>query len=258
METQPKFNEKIFTILIEPEKPGNIGSIARSIKNFGFKNLIIVNPLTEIGTEAINYSVHAIDILQDAEIIAYPENCGEEEKQGIIDDLFKRFDSVIGTSCRIFKEKTVHRIPIKINDFIEDFSQLENLEDINIAFVFGKESSGLPNFILELLDLLINIPTSPNYHSLNLSQSVSIILYEVSKLLNDLPLKGDIEMAPKDKKDVLINFFNEMVSLTGVQEYKAQKTKRAFKSMIMRSRVSSRELTLLLGVFRVAVEKLKR
>lgn len=258
MERQETYNENIYTILIEPEKPGNIGSVARSIKNFGFKNLIMVNPLTEIGTEAINYSVHAIDILQGAEVLEYPEDCDEGEKKAVIRDLFKRFDTVIGTSCRIFKEKTLHRIPIKISDFIEDFSELENVSDLRMAFVFGTESSGLPNFILQLVDFLITIPTSPNYHSLNLSHSVSIVLYEASKLLNEIPLKGEIEMAPRNKKEVLINFFDELVTLTGVQEYKVQKTLRAFKSMVMRSRLSKRELTLLLGVFRVAVERLAK
>jgi tRNA/rRNA methyltransferase len=248
--------KNVVVVLVEPEKEGNIGAVARSIKNFGFSRLLLVNPLVDIGEEAKNYAVHAGDVLASAEIVRFPES-DEVAKALFLKSLFKAFDIVAGTSCKIFKERTLHRIPIEIDVFIEDLNRISNLKSSSIALVFGNERTGLPNYALNAIDQLVTIPTSESYSSLNLSHAVTICLYELSKLLESTVVRGEIAMAPKIKLDVFLDYFDELTVLTRTPAHKLEKTRRAFKSVIGRAHVSKRELFLLLGVFRTAIDLVK-
>jgi tRNA/rRNA methyltransferase len=256
MDTEPHFNDGVHVILVEPEKEGNIGSIARSIKNFGFKHLILVNPIVPLGDEARNYAVHAADVLDGVEIVRFPDG-DELAKATVLKSLFKRFDIVAGTSCKIFKERTLHRIPVEIGAFIEDLSHIANLGGVKIAMVFGNERTGLPNYALNQIDQLVTIPTSDAYPSLNLAHAATICLYELSKLLATSSARGEIALAPKLKQDVFLDYFDELVTLTRIPAHKVEKTRRAFKSMVARAHVSRRELFLLMGVLRTAVDLVK-
>ena len=46
------------------------------------------------------------------------------------------------------------------------------------ALVFGNERYGLPNEAVEKCNVLANIPTNPDYASLNLAQAVQVLAYE--------------------------------------------------------------------------------
>lgn len=252
--SEKSFNESITVILFQPEKPGNLGSIARSIKNFGFHNLIIINPRTTLTEEAYNYSVHAKDILNSAEIMQIPD---DKHKKQAVKKIFSEFDIVIGTSCRIFKEKTLHRIPIPIQSFVEELQNIKDLNQKRIGIVFGTEASGLENWVLFLVDYLVTIPTSSNYRSINLAHSVTIFLYELSSIFTDVDIKGDIDIAPRPKRAILFEFFDEMIELTNTPKHKIARSSRAFKSIMSRAHLSKRELTLMLGIFRKIVNLAK-
>ena len=256
MDTEPHFNDGVHVILVEPEKEGNIGSVARSIKNFGFKHLILVNPLVPLDDEAMNYAVHAADVLEGAEIVRFPDG-DEAAKASVLKSLFKRFDIVAGTSCKIFKERTLHRIPIEIDAFIEDLSRIARLGSAKIAIVLGNERTGLPNYALNQIDQLVTIPTADAYPSLNLAQAATICLYELSKLLATGDARGEIALAPKLKQDVFLEYIDELITLMRTPAHKVEKTRRAFKSMVARAHVSRRELFLMLGVLRTAVELIR-
>jgi tRNA/rRNA methyltransferase len=248
----------IHVILVEPEKEGNIGSVARVIKNFGFEHLIMVNPLIEISNEARNYAVHADDVLARAEIINYKSE-DDASRLAEIQALFKRFDIVAGTTCKIFRDRkrTVHRIPMILDDFIADLKNVADLDKKEIALVFGKESAGLPNSILMAVDQLVTIPTSASYTSLNLSHAVSIVLYELSTIFSVVEPRGDIDLAPKLQSDVLLEHFDELIKLTRTPPHRFDITSKSFKSVIARAHLSRRECFLLLGILRTAAAMIK-
>ena len=75
-------------ILVEPQGPINIGMICRSMKNFGFSNLVLFNPQCEIGSDARKFSMHALEILKNARII----NPSENEKYKLLEKLFHEFN----------------------------------------------------------------------------------------------------------------------------------------------------------------------
>jgi tRNA/rRNA methyltransferase len=63
------FSLKVRVVLVEPEHEGNVGSIARLMKNFGLSKLWLVNPKVEIGNDAYSLAVHAGEILKEASIV---------------------------------------------------------------------------------------------------------------------------------------------------------------------------------------------
>ena len=160
------FNNISF-ILHQPQLSENIGACARAIKNFNFKKLVIVKPKPIFPNDKIlATSVGAKDLIMNAKVYETLESA------------IKKVDCVIATSAR-FRNKNIKHI------------KLEGLKKINlnkkVAFLFGSEASGLSNNEISYANYTIQIPTNPNFKSLNLSHSVIIIAQAVANIIS---LKG--------------------------------------------------------------------
>ena len=160
------FNNISF-ILHQPQLSENIGACARAIKNFNFKKLVIVKPKPIFPNDKIlATSVGAKDLILNAKIYETLESA------------VKKVDYVIATSAR-FRNKNIKHI--KLNDLRKiDFNK-------KVAFLFGSEASGLSNNEISYANYTMQIPTNPNFKSLNLSHSVIIIAHTVASIIN---LKG--------------------------------------------------------------------
>jgi TrmH family RNA methyltransferase len=145
----------VSVILVEPENPGNIGAVARIMKNFGFYDLRVVRPC-EINEIAYARATHAKEILDNIKIFDSFEKA------------IKDLDMLIATTGKIRKVSKHVIEPWKIPKYE------------NIGLVFGRESIGLLNEEIERCDIVVSVPTS-EYKILNLSHAVGIILYEISK-----------------------------------------------------------------------------
>jgi len=161
------FFNNITFILHEPQLSENIGACARAIKNFKFKKLVIVNPKPIFPNDKIlATSVGAKDLITNAKIY---EN---------LESAVKKVDFVIATSAR-FRNKNIKHI--KLNDLKKiDFNK-------KVAFLFGSEASGLSNNEISYANYTMQIPTNPDFKSLNLSHSLIIIAHTVAGIIN---LKG--------------------------------------------------------------------
>jgi tRNA/rRNA methyltransferase len=160
------FNNISF-ILHQPQLSENIGACARAIKNFKFKKLVIVKPKPIFPNDKIlATSVGAKDLIVNAKIYETLESA------------VKKVDYVIATSAR-FRNKNIKHI--KLNDLKKiDFNK-------KIAFLFGSEASGLSNNEISYANYTLQIPTNPDFKSLNLSHSVIIIAHTIASIIN---LKG--------------------------------------------------------------------
>ncbi len=152
----------IAVILVNPIYSENIGSTARACANFGIENLILVNP-EPIDEEKIKAMATkaGIPILKKMKIY------------NNLSSALKEFNYVIGTTARLGKHRLVYQTPKEITSYICELS-IKN----KIAILFGNERFGLSNEELSYCDKVITIPTTENA-SLNLSQAVVIILYEI-------------------------------------------------------------------------------
>ena len=157
------FNNISF-ILHQPQLSENIGACARAIKNFNFKKLIIVKPKPIFPNDKIlATSVGAKDLILSAKTYETLESA------------VKKVDYVIATSAR-FRNKNIKHI--KLDDLKEiDFNK-------KVAFLFGSEASGLSNNEISYANYTMQIPTNPDFKSLNLSHSVIIVAHTVASIIS--------------------------------------------------------------------------
>jgi tRNA/rRNA methyltransferase len=160
------FNNISF-ILFQPQLSENIGACARAIKNFNFKKLIIIKPKPVFPNDKIlATSVGAKNLIVNAKVYE------------TLEPAVKKVDYVIATSAR-FRNKNIKHI--KLNDLKKiDYNK-------KIAFLFGSEASGLSNNEISYANCTMQIPTNPDFKSLNLSHSVIIIAQTLASIIN---LKG--------------------------------------------------------------------
>ena len=230
---------KVRVILLEPESAGNIGSVARSMKNFSQDDLWIINPKTSVDTQAVALAMHGVDVLTSAKIVNH------------LHDALCGIDTVVGTSSITTKSSTnIARTSITPRELIFALSAVRG----SIALIFGRESSGLTNQEIENCDLLVTIPASHVYNVLNLSTAVSIILYEI--FLQEQHGR-ERPLATSAARQKLLEQFELLVNQSGTQNHKRRLAVRAFRNVASRSFLSMRETSLLVGVFRKAVSKLE-
>ena len=229
-------------ILINPENRGNIGSVARIMKNFAVSNLILVNPLEDhLDTYAMGFACKAKDILHRARLIRSPF----ENQMDVIKDLFHEFDVVVGTSAKGISFQNIKRIPVFLSDF--DLSILA--EKTKIALVFGRESCGLSNEQVLLTDFLVKISASPKYPTLNLSHAVGIILHDIYQKIYNIE-REQVIVASKEPKDLLLSMIEKVILQTPVQEFRSPRTLLAFKNLIGRAFLSQKEYSYLYTFFK--------
>ena len=177
-------------ILHKPQLSENIGACARAIKNFNFNKLILIRPKPIYPNDKIlATSVGAKDVIEKSKVY------------DSLEESLKNIDYLIATSSR-FRNKNIKHI------------KLEDLRKINfkkkIGFLFGSEASGLSNDEISYANYTLQIPTNPNFRSLNLSHSLIIIAQYVASIIK---LKSTPYRKSKKVKSASKNEIQSMLSL---------------------------------------------
>ncbi len=204
--------------------------------NFGIERLYLVNPC-ELDGECYSRSMHASSIVDNA--------CTFSSFGEAISDL----DLLVATSSIDTKSEKKHlRNPI----FIQEFSKKIFDVNGNVGLLFGREDYGLLNDEIAACDLMVKIPTSDRYHSMNLSHAVGIILYQLYLEHTKLPLKR--RGLDHTEKTHLYEAFRLLLDSIEYPLYKKEKTEVMFKRMISRSLPSKWEYHTLMGVIGTAAK----
>jgi TrmH family RNA methyltransferase len=149
-------------VLVEPSHPGNIGAVARAMKNMGLSQLVLVRPKAFPHAEAEARASGATDVLSNARVV-------ESVTDAVADVGF-----VAATTSRPrdqnFRALDLHEAAQRI------FAMSARGP---AAVLFGAERTGLTNEELALAHLLIRIPANPDYPSLNLAMAVQLTTYEL-------------------------------------------------------------------------------
>ena len=222
-------------ILHKPQLSENIGACARAIKNFNFKKLVLVNPKPIFPNDKIfATSVGAKDVIQKS------KNYGNLEKA------ISKIDIVIATSAR-FRNKNIKHI------------HLGDLKDINfkkkIGFLFGSESSGLSNDEISYANYTLQIPSNPDFKSLNLSHSLIIIAQYVSSLvkLKNIPYKKSKKVKSAGKKEIQSMLSLCVKNLDEVNFFRPKEKKpkmlENLRNIFYKMELSDKETRILSGVF---------
>ncbi len=232
---------QIRVVFVEPEHEGNIGLIARIMKNFGFADLWIVNPKTQINSEARAYASHADDILRRSKIVT------------TLDEALKDCDQIAGTTAIPGQRPSnILRVVLSPEEYAEKIGQSKE----RICLVFGRESTGLSNEELNRCDIIITIPASKDYRTLNVASACAIVLYESYRHMHG----AQKAFQPVDShiRARLVGYFEKLVGLVGVPSHRQRKAVRAFRNVISRGLLSKREALLLMGIIRRACNRTKR
>lgn len=221
----------ITVALLEPISPGNIGAVARAMKNFGFESLVLINPRCDPRSEeAVKRARHAEDILKKA-------------KTAKSFEYLKRFDCIIGTTANVGStDYNIPRLPVKPEEL--------KIKDKNTAILFGREDSGLTNEEIMKCDFIVSIPASKKYPVLNISHAAAIILYEISKQ-NKETSHEHIRMATSQDKKILLKIINQTINrLKFSTEDKKETQRRLWKRIIGKSYLTKREFQAACGFFK--------
>jgi tRNA/rRNA methyltransferase len=222
-------------VLVEPLNDGNVGAVARSMKNFGLDELVLVRPCM-LGEEATKRAMHGIDILKRARTVYADE-------EAVRDVDFVAATSGVDTA----NEKNFARISLTPREFAEKVKD----SDGRIALMFGREDFGLPKETIKKCDFLVTIPANPDYSILNMSHAATIVFYELFATGVDRwsPREaGDLE------KEKLFEYFSALLDAIDYPPHKKEKTKVMFRRMVNRSVPSTWEFHTLMGVFDGAVK----
>ena len=223
-------------ILVEPNGPLNVGSVARLCSNFEVEELRIVSPKCDISSlEAKKMALKGQKFLDRCRIF-------DSLEEAIFD-----CDLVLATCGRINVSKDL------IFDSSEDlFNWISSFKKINnLAIIFGREDRGLTNNEILLANKTFNIPTSQNNPSLNLSHAVSIVLYELNKS-SKRNYKKELEVFNiASSKQIYESFLEieEMLLRVGYLLKHTSKVKiMKFKKFILRANTSTHEINILRGI----------
>ncbi len=153
---------KVRIVLVEPRGAFNIGSVARVMKNMGITELALVRPVEFRNDDGFKGAVGARDVLENALIFDSLESA------------IKDTNLVIGTTRRAGKGR---RISYTIEELPEKIFPV--LEKGKVSILFGREESGLSNRETDLCNILVTIPSSKDFPSLNLSHAVAVVCYKL-------------------------------------------------------------------------------
>ena len=223
-------------ILVEPNGPLNVGSVARLCSNFEVDELRIISPKCNIHSlEAKKMALKGQKFIDNCRIFDNLENA--------------IFDcDLVLASCG--------RIDVSKDSFFESSEDIFNwtisFKKINnLAIIFGRENSGLTNDELLLANKTFNIPTSKNNPSLNLSHAVSIALYELNKS-SKRNFNQELEVFNLASSKLIHDSFLEIEELLLEVGYLLKHTSKAkirkFKKYILRANTSMHEINVLQGI----------
>ena len=231
----------IEVILMEPRKQENIGSIARVMKNFGFENLVLVNPRCKIGITAYKVVKHGKNILEKTKI------------KGI--SHLKKLDYLVGTTAILGTEYNIPRSPITAEQLALKIKSIINKKKIKIGLLIGREGSGLNNKEINLCDILVTIPASKNYPTFNVSHALTIILYEIFKKLNVDKSNSHINFATKEDKEIILKYINQILNrMEFTTRGKKETQKRVWKRIIGKAIPTKRESFVVMGFLRKLIK----
>ena len=190
-------NEFVQIVLVETSHPGNIGSVARAMKNMGLSRLTLINPKKFPHDEATALAGNAGDVLEKAKIF------------GSIEEAVKNSKIIFATSAR---ERTIEWPVASAKDAAQEINQLA-AEGLEVSILFGREDRGLTNEELQLSNKHLIISAHPEYPVLNIAMSTQVVCYELYQASQHEPIGPwqDFPEYSAEELTHLIEHFNETV-----------------------------------------------
>lgn len=221
-------------VLVGTTHPGNIGAVARAMKNMGLSDLALVEPRYFPHDEATVRASGAHDVLENAMRV-------ETLQEAIADCVY-----VAGASAR----------PRSINWPLLDCKDaaarlIDESTNGKVAAVFGPEKAGLSNSDLDLCDTLLTIPTNPDFSSLNLAMAVQVLTYEIRAAQSEKrPIyEADAPLATSEEMERFYTHLEQVLTdLEFLDPDNPRFLMRRLRRLYVRARPDQNELNILRGI----------
>lgn len=223
-------------VLVATSHPGNIGSAARAMKTMGLHHLYLVTPKSFPDQKAYEMAAGADDVLNKVRVTAS------------LDDALKGCELVLATSARPRGIALPGLTPAACAELVS--KQPDNTE---VAIVFGREHAGLTNEELLRSNYHVNIPSNPEYSSLNLAQAVQIIAYELRmKLLSpvaEVGLRQDRQATVEEIEQFYAHLHEVLVAIEFLKPTNPTKRlQQRIRRLFNRTQLEHMEISILRGI----------
>lgn len=237
------FFDRVRFVLVETSRPGNVGAAARAMKTMGFHDLVLVKPrYADVLTheEAIAFASGAQDVLQQARIVTS------------LDEAIADCSVVAGLSARLREFSPPLKQPRELAASVAASPADESA--LKTALVFGNERFGLSNEQVERCNVLLHVPTNPDYSSLNLAQAVQIMAYECRMAsMNSLPMPTGIgfqgELAKSEQiEGMFVHLEQALIDIDFLDPTHPKKLMSRLRRLFSRSALETEEVNILRGI----------
>jgi len=230
----PSILDSITFVLVEPAQPGNVGSVARAMRNMGLKNLTLVNPPDHKSGDARKMAVGSGDILYGARVCTSLQEALADVKLAVATTHRpRRNDHVLIGPQEVARQ--VLALP----------------EGDQAAIVFGREEHGLTNEEIQLCQMAGRIASAATYPSLNLSQAALIIGYELYRAAENPPERGDLDLASHQQIESLFDHIERSLDGLGFNHLNRPRSfMRSLRRTLGRIPMERRDAATLHRVFR--------
>lgn len=229
-------------VLVETSHPGNIGAVARAMKNMCMTNLCLVSPKTFPCAEATSRASGADDIL--AKVIIHPT----------LQEAIADCQLVIGASAR---SRTINWPELAPRECAEKI--IKNTTHDKIAIVFGRENSGLKNHEMDLCHYLLRIPCNKEYSSLNIAAAVQVVCYELfiaSTLKKENAVICDDNKTQKatglQMESFYLHLHQTLTDIGFMHPDKSKSIMRRLRRIYNRIEMDTKEVDILRGIFKMS------
>lgn len=231
--------DQVSIILVSTSHPGNIGAVARAMKNMGLKRLILVRPKEFPHAESTARAAGADDVLAGAKVV------------GSLREAIAMSHFVVGTSAR---QRTVPWPLSNPRQCVEKIKPLLQSEQ-QVAFVFGNEQSGLSNEELSLCHYHLHIPCTENFSSLNVAAAVQIVTYELRMMMeqgiaaDSTLIKSESRPATTEEVEQFYDRLEELLIRTGYLNLgNPKKLMLRLRRLFNRTHLEDNEIQILRGI----------
>jgi len=239
---------RVRVVLVNTSHPGNIGAVARAMKNMGLNQLVLVNPAEFPSGEARARASGATDILEQARVVTS------------LDAAVADCAVVLGASARLRSIPWPGLDPRAAADKV-----LAVVESADAALVLGRENNGLSNAELDRCNYLVHIPANPEYSSLNIAAAAQVLVYELRMSLleqqgrRDNRFHSDQPRATAGDLERLYDHLQQtLTELEFLKPSAPRQIMRRLRRLYGRAELDRMEINILRGILSAIREKLGR
>ncbi len=215
--------------------PGNIGMVARAMKNTGLSDLRLAAPRAELTREAYKRAVSGADIV---------------DRAMIHQDIYKAV-----SDCGLVIGATRRRRVVRQNVLSpEECAHMLRpaLVSNKAALVFGPEDTGLTNDQLALCHWVVAIHTGTDYESFNISHSAALLFYLVNRAVVGYEPMARKLAAAKDQENMFADIRRFLLEIGFIHEDDPKRMMLIIRRMLHRAALSGKEIKIIRGILRQA------